>query len=74
MSLMIDEYKLETATRLLGAKTYSEAVNRALDEAINLIHFRGIASLIGHDVWSGDLGQMRKDTTSRRTKIPKKKK
>lgn len=58
-NLVLDEEKLETATRLLGAKTYSEAVNRALDEAIKLFHIRSLAGLMGQDIWSGSLSEMR---------------
>ena len=39
-NLVLNEEKLEEAVRLSGAKTYSEAVNTALDEFVKLIHLR----------------------------------
>lgn len=42
-------------TQLMGAKTYSEAVNRALDESIRLCQIRGLAKYMGTGVWEGDL-------------------
>jgi len=65
-NLVLDEDKLEKATRLMGAKTYSEAVNRALDEAIKLMNIRAFAGLMGHDVWSGSISEMREDRPARR--------
>ena len=60
-NLVLDEEVLEKAVRVLGAKTYSEAVNRALEEAIRLYQVRGLTSLAGTDLWQGDLGEMRED-------------
>ena len=61
-NLVLDEEKLETAVRLMGAKTYSEAVNRALEESIKLYHIRGLGGLAGSDIWQGDLSEMRQDS------------
>lgn len=60
-NLVLDEELLETATRLLGAKTYSAAVNQALKEAIRSVKARGLSEFIGSGVWQGDLSQMRED-------------
>jgi Arc/MetJ family transcription regulator len=60
-NLVLDEKLLHDATALLGLKTYSEVVNRALAETIKTIKIRNIANFFGHDVWKGDLGEMRED-------------
>jgi Arc/MetJ family transcription regulator len=65
-NLMLDEELLKTATRAMGAKTYSEAVNRALDEAVHLIKIRNLGQLFGQDVWQGDLSEMREDRGSKK--------
>jgi Arc/MetJ family transcription regulator len=60
-NLVLDEELLDTATRLLGAKTYSAAVNRALEEVIRLARIRDLASFVGTGVWEGSLPEMRAD-------------
>jgi len=67
-NLVLDEDLLITATRVLGAKTYSAAVNQALGEAIRTAKIRGLVSLFGTGIWEGDLTEMRQDqpVTSRR--------
>ena len=61
-NLVLNEEILEKATRLMGVKTYSEAVNRALEESIKLIHIRRLADLMGTDFLSCDLSDMREDS------------
>ena len=61
-NLVLNEEFLKKATRLLGAKTYSEAVNLALQETIKLYHIRGLIDLMGQGLWEGDLAEMRNDT------------
>lgn len=60
-TLMLDENLMETATRLLGVKTYSETVNRALEEVIRLVKIRGLSEFVGSGIWSGNLSEMRDD-------------
>ncbi|MDH4468448.1 MAG: type II toxin-antitoxin system VapB family antitoxin [Bacteriovoracaceae bacterium] len=77
-NLVLDESNLKKATSLLGVKTYSEAVNLALKEIIALIHLRNLSHLMGQDIWSGNLSEMRDDkimkkSTSRNIKKTKKK-
>ena len=60
-NLVLDEELLKTATRLLGAKTYSAAVNQALEETVRIAKIRGLAGFFGSGVWEGDLTQMRAD-------------
>jgi Arc/MetJ family transcription regulator len=63
-NLVLDEELLQTATRLLGAKTYSAAVNHALAETIRVAKVRGLADLVGTGIWDGDLSRMRDDQAS----------
>ncbi len=62
-NLVLDEQLLKTATQLMGAKTYSEAVNRALDESIRMAKIRGLLDFQGSGAWEGDLSEMRQDST-----------
>lgn len=60
-NLVLDGERLEEARRLLGAKTYSETVNRALEEAIRIQKIRSIPQFFGKIKWEGDLAEMRQD-------------
>jgi hypothetical protein len=71
-NLVLDEHKLEEAKRLLGAKTYSETVNKALDEAIRIIKIRSIPQFFGKGLWKGDLSEMREDRPRRVTRRKRK--
>ncbi len=71
-NLMINEVFLEKALQLLDAKTYSETVNRALEETIKLHQIRNLAALTGTGVWGGDLSEMRQDS-SKKSKTTKQK-
>jgi Arc/MetJ family transcription regulator len=62
-NLMLDEELLKTATRVLGAKTYSAAVNQALEDAIRTAKIRGLAQFLGSGAWEGQLAEMREDTS-----------
>ena len=64
-NLVLDEDLLETATRLLGVKTYSEAVNRSLELTIKHAKIRGLLELAGTGAWDGDLTEMRQDKSVR---------
>ena len=66
---MLDAPLLETATRVLGAKTYSAAVNLALEEVIRIRKIQSISQFFGLGLWEGDLSQMRED---RSKKVPRK--
>jgi Arc/MetJ family transcription regulator len=67
-NLVLDEHLLEEATRVTGEKTYSAAVNRALDELVKRAKARRILDLRGSGTWDGDLAEMRGD--ARRRKRP----
>ena len=65
-NLVLDEQLLKTATQLLGTKTYSEAVNKALAESIRVVRIRGLTEFFGSGIWEGDLSEMRKDRPSKK--------
>ena len=56
---MLDRDLLATATRVLGAKTYSAAVNQALEEILRVKKIRSLPEFFGQDLWQGDLAEMR---------------
>ena len=60
-NLVLDEHLLEEATRLSGEKTYSRAVERALEEFVRRATARRILELRGSGLWEGDLAEMRGD-------------
>ena len=65
-NLVLDEELLKEATRLSGEKTYSGAVQRALQEFVRRIRAQQILSLRGSGLWEGDLATMRGDAGTRR--------
>jgi Arc/MetJ family transcription regulator len=64
-NLVLDGERLEEARRLLGARTYSDTVNQALDEAIRAARIRALPDLLGQVTWEGDLAEMREDNPRR---------
>ena len=60
-NLVLDESLLVHATQVLAAKTYSAAVNIALQEVIRLRKIQSIPQAFGSGIWEGDLSQMRED-------------
>ncbi len=65
---MLDGELLEEATRVLGARTYSAAVNEALAETIRVRKVQGLSQFFGKALWDGDLGEMRQDRRPARRK------
>ena len=65
-NLVLSEDLLEEATRLSGEKTYSRAVERALEEFIRRAKAKRILELRGSGLWQGDLASMREDTPTYR--------
>ena len=65
-NLVLQESLLEEATRLSGEKTYSRAVERALEDFVRRAKARKILELRGSGLWEGDLGEMRRDPGSAR--------
>jgi hypothetical protein len=60
-NLVLDERLLVQATQVLEAKTYSAAVNTALEEVIRMRKIQSIPHFFGSGIWEGDLSQMRED-------------
>jgi Arc/MetJ family transcription regulator len=65
-NLVLREDLLEEATRLSGEKTYSKAVDRALEEFVKRHKARQILTLAGSGLWTGDVADMRGDRPRRR--------
>ena len=65
-NLVLDAALLEEARKLLGTRTYSETVNKALEEAIRTCRIRMIPDLLGKVKWVGNLSEMREDRPRRR--------
>ena len=65
-NLVLDERLLKEATQALAAKTYSAAVNAALEEVIRVRKIQSLPQFFGAGIWDGDLSQMREDRPRRR--------
>lgn len=65
-NLVLDERLLDETLRLSGERTYSRAVERALDHFVRRAKARKILDLAGSGLWEGDLGAMRDDRGRRR--------
>jgi Arc/MetJ family transcription regulator len=64
-NLVLNEDLLIQATRVLGAKTYSAAVNTALEEVVRLRKIQSLPKFFGSGIWEGDLSEMREDRKRR---------
>jgi Bacterial antitoxin of type II TA system, VapB len=60
-NLVLDADLLENATRVLGVKTYSAAVNVALAETLRLKKIESLPNFFGKGLWQGALPEMRED-------------
>ena len=60
-NLVLKADLLEEATRVLGAKTYSAAVNLALEEVLRIRRIQSLPQFFGQGLWQGDLAKMRQD-------------
>jgi hypothetical protein len=67
-NLVLREDLLEEATRLSGEKTYSRAVEKALEEFVSRAKARRILELRGSGLWEGDLAEIRRDGPPRATR------
>lgn len=65
---MLDEQLLEEATRLSGERTYSRAVERALEEFVKRARASRILDFSGSGLWEGQLSVIREDRGVYRTK------
>ncbi|MBZ5563486.1 MAG: type II toxin-antitoxin system VapB family antitoxin [Acidobacteriia bacterium] len=69
-NLVLDTQLLEEATRVLGERTYSAAVNRALAELLRVRKIQSLPAFFGKGLWQGNLAEMRVDQVSRRRSRP----
>ena len=60
-NLVLDEGLLESARAVAGVRTYSEAVNRALEAYVRKQTFAKIDLYASSDIWTGDLAEQRGD-------------
>ena len=65
-NLVLREELLEAAVALSGEKTYSRAVEVALEDFVRRAKAKRILELRGSGLWKGDLGTMREDRGGRR--------
>jgi Arc/MetJ family transcription regulator len=65
-NLVLDAELLDQATRVLGVKTYSAAVNLALVEVLRLRKIQNLPQFFGRGLWQGDLAEMREDNSAAR--------
>ena len=68
-NLVLDPVLLDQATRVLGVKTYSAAVNVALAEVLRMRKIQSLPQFFGRGLWQGDLGQMREDSITERRPV-----
>lgn len=61
-NLVLDEGLLEEATRISGERTYSRAVERALEDFVRRAKAGQILELAGSGLWEGSLAEMRRDS------------
>ena len=74
-NLVLSEEALEKARQVLGVKTYSAAVNAALEEVVRIRKIQSLTGFFGTGLWQGDLAEMREDhpRKSRRSRIRRRK-
>jgi hypothetical protein len=65
-NLVLDEQLLKEATQVLGERTYSSTVNRALAEALRNHKVQNLSTFFGSGLWEGDLSTMREDRPARK--------
>jgi Arc/MetJ family transcription regulator len=60
-NLVLDGDLLEETLRLSGERTYSRAVDAAMQDFVRRVKARRILELAGSGLWEGDLAAMRED-------------
>ena len=60
-NLVLDATLLEDTLKLSGERTYSRAVERAMEEFVRRAKARRILDLAGSGAWEGDLAVVRED-------------
>ncbi len=66
LNLMLDAPLLQTAMRELHTKTYSAAVNLALQEVLRMRRIQTLSRFFGKGLWQGDLSEMCEDRPARK--------
>lgn len=69
-NLVLDDKLLDQATRVLGVKTYSAAVNLALAEVLRIRKIQKLPEFFDSGIWEGDLSEMREDAVKKRRRHP----
>lgn len=64
-NLVLDERLLVQSTQVLAAKTYSAAVNAALEEVIRVRKIQSIPQFFESGIWEGDLSQIGRSAAPR---------
>ena len=64
-NLVLDDTLVQEVTRLSGERTYSAAVNRALEDYVKRAKARKILELAGTGLWTGSLPEIREDRPKR---------
>jgi Arc/MetJ family transcription regulator len=64
-NLVLNENLLEEAVRISGERTYSRAVERALEDFVRRAKAKQIFELAGSGLWEGNLSEMRRDQPQR---------
>ena len=60
-NLVLNGDLLEETLRLSGERTYSRAVEKAMQDFVRRVKARRILDLAGSGLWEGDLTEMRED-------------
>lgn len=60
-NLVLDDVLLEETLKVSGERTYSRAVERAMQDFVRRARARRILDLAGSGGWSGDLSVVRED-------------
>jgi hypothetical protein len=65
-NLVLREDLLDEALRVSGERTYSQAVERALEDFVRRMKAGQILQLAGSGLWEGSLAEMRADRPTAR--------
>ena len=63
-NLVLDGDLLEETLRVSGERTYSRAVERAMEDFVRRAKARRILELAGSGLWEGNLAEMREDRSA----------
>ena len=63
-NLVLDGDLLEETLRMSGERTYSRAVERAMEDFVRRVKARRILELAGSGAWEGNLAEMREDRST----------